>query len=147
MKIRALAIEIICCLFIAMFLYAAVSKLADYGNAYLKMLNQPFDDKYAAFLTWAVPLVEIGISLLLIPEKTRNTGLYAATGLMAVFTGYVSFVLSGYYPGGVPCSCGGFISRMNWSQHLYFNIAFVVLGITGIVLFHYQHKRLTVYIP
>ncbi|WP_295119749.1 MauE/DoxX family redox-associated membrane protein [uncultured Chitinophaga sp.] len=137
MKTRAIIIEIICCLFIAMFLYAAITKLTDYHNSFLKMLNQPFDNKYAPFMTWAVPAVEIIISSLLISEKTRRIGLYAATGLMLIFSGYVTFVLSGYYNGVVPCSCGGFLSSMNWTQHLLFNLFFVAIGVVAL----FFHKR------
>ncbi len=59
-------------------------------------------------------------------------GLYAAFSLMTMFTAYIVAILR--FSDYVPCSCGGVLQNMTWNQHLVFNIAFVLLALTGIIL-------------
>ncbi|MFD2888991.1 MauE/DoxX family redox-associated membrane protein [Chitinophaga cymbidii] len=133
MKARAIIVEIIVFLFIVMFLYASVSKLSHYQTSYLQMLNQPFPDQLAGFMTWAVPAFEILICIGLAFTQTRKLALYTATGLMTIFTGYVVYLWF-FFKGAIPCSCGGAISSLTWFQHIYFNSFFVIIGVIGILL-------------
>jgi hypothetical protein len=81
---------------------------------------------YENFLAWFIPSLEIAIAATLLIPRTRVAGLWAAFGLMLVFSIYV-YVLAHFYrfPG---CSCGGIISQLNWKQHFYFNVGFTLLG-------------------
>ena len=72
------------------------------------------------------------ISLLLVLTLTRKKGLYASGILLSGFTIYLAYmVLSGLK---LPCHCGGVISSMTWQQHIWFNVAFVLLAYAGIRL-------------
>lgn len=133
MKARSIIIEIIVFLFIVMFLYASVSKLSHYQTSYLQMVNQPFPDQIAGFMTWFVPAIEILICIGLAITRTRLLALYVATILMTIFTGYVVYIWF-YMDGAIPCSCGGAISSLSWPQHIYFNSFFVIIGLIGMVL-------------
>jgi hypothetical protein len=34
----------------------------------------------------------------------------------------------------LPCSCGGVLEELSWSQHIVFNSIFILLGITAIII-------------
>lgn len=117
---------------IFLFIYAAISKLFDYQNSQLQLSKSPFITEHASVLVWAVPAMEIFISLLLVFKRTRIVGFYASLFLMTVFTAYIYAML--HYSYYIPCSCGGILSHMDWRTHFWFNVVFVVLSIAGIIL-------------
>ena len=121
-----------CALLILLFLYASIQKLGHWKLFLHDMNNQPLPHWLASFVIVFIPASEILISLLLIPDKTRLVGLWASLGLMTVFTSYTVLVLLNYFGTVFPCSCGGVIRKLNWSQHLVLNLAYVGIAITGI---------------
>jgi putative oxidoreductase len=125
-------IKIICTLLVFLFVYAAVSKLANWSTFVSDMNNQPFPAFLKPVLVWAVPLTELAIAGLLLFDTTRVIGLYASLLLMVVFTLYTAVVLLHFFA-YVPCSCGGIIKNLSWGQHLVFNGFFVLIAITGIL--------------
>lgn len=129
---RNLMVEIISCLFIILFVYAAVSKLLDFEQFRVQIGQFPLLSAFANYVAWGVPLVEILVSLLFFFPKLRLVGLWASFTLMVIFSTYIIFVLS--FAVSIPCSCGGVIASLSWSQHLIFNIGFVFLAILGISL-------------
>ena len=133
MKARDIILLACYFLFTSMFLYAAVSKLIAFQVFVVQMQRQPFSDAYGRFLTWAIPAVEILLSLMMVTNVFRKLGLYLSTSLMICFTGYILLVQLHYY-GKIPCSCGGAISKLSWTQHLLFNLFFVGIGFLGIHL-------------
>lgn len=126
-------IDIITALLITLFLYAAVSKLLDTEKFISELKNQPFDNWLAPFIAVGIIALEFIITGLLLSEKTRRTGLICSLSLMILFTGYIGLVLTGYF-GRTPCSCGGIISKLSWTQHLFFNLFFVAISLIGIML-------------
>jgi putative oxidoreductase len=133
---KQILLETAVTLLVMMFLYASFSKYFDFSEFQRAMHKQPFPGWFNTVLTIIIPPAEILISILLMMEKTRKRGLWGAAILMTLFTLYISAVLLRVFP-RVPCSCGGIIKRLNWQQHLVFNLFFLGLAITG--LFH-QHK-------
>ena len=125
------AIKIICTLLVFLFVYAAVSKLADVTTFAADMRNQPFPAFAKPILVWAVPMTELIIAALLIFDTTRLMGLYASLILMVAFTSYTGVVLLHFFK-YVPCSCGGVIKNLSWQQHLVFNLFFVTISLLGI---------------
>jgi putative oxidoreductase len=125
-------IKIICTLLVFLFVYAAVSKLANWTTFVSDMNNQPFPAFLKPILVWAVPLTELAIVGLLVFDTTRVIGLYASLLLMVAFTFYTGMVLLHFFA-YVPCSCGGIIKNFSWEQHLVFNGFFVLIAITGIL--------------
>lgn len=134
MKTRTLFFNAVSLLFITMFVYAAVSKWMDFNVFVSQMHKQPFPSLFLPLLVWGIPLTELCVSLLLMLEKTRFTGLKIATGMMILFTGYIILIKLRYF-GEIPCSCGGAIVQFTWVQHLYFNLFFVSIGLVAILLF------------
>ncbi len=125
-------IRTVSCFFILLFIYAAVSKALDFENFQVQIGQSPLLSAYAGFISYAVIIGELLIVLLLICPKTFLFGLYSATALMTSFTVYIYLILN--YSDFVPCSCGGILEKMGWTEHLIFNIAAVALGIVAIYL-------------
>lgn len=127
-----LLVEFISSLLILLFVYAAVSKLIAFQEFRVTIGQSPLLTPYASWLAWVVPLVEISISMLLVTSRFRLLGLYLSFSLMVLFTAYIAMILT--YADYVPCSCGGVLEAMSWSEHLWFNGFFVLLSIVGIFL-------------
>lgn len=127
-----LTINIISFLFIALFVYAAVSKLLDFETFSVQLAQSPLLSAYAGVIAWLVPGIEIVIALLLMLSKFRVLALYAAFTLMAMFTIYIYIMLN--FSDFIPCSCGGVLEKLSWTQHLVFNVVFIVLGGVAILL-------------
>lgn len=125
-------VEIICLLFVFLFMYASVSKLIDVEKFQVQISQSPLLTNYAWWISWIVPSAEILISILLVIRRSRTIALHAAFGLMAIFTTYIIAIL--LFSENVPCSCGGILDKMGWNEHLIFNIMFVILGFVGIML-------------
>ncbi|GGB23756.1 MauE/DoxX family redox-associated membrane protein [Puia dinghuensis] len=136
---KDLVFQIIICLLILLFVYTAVSKLADYNN-FLFVLRQTDELRpFAAILSIALPLVEIVVAVLLIIPSTRHKGLYTSLILMSVFTIYVAYV--NFLASHRPCACGGVLKGLKWRQHLIFNIIFTLIALAGIWLNKTLHQQ------
>lgn len=131
-KIQNLSLEFICLLYSLLFVYAAVSKVLDFENFQIQLGQSPLLSAFASWVSWFVPIIELGIVTLLIIPKFRNVGLLSALSLMTMFTAYIFIVL--HYSSFVPCSCGGILEKMSWNAHLLFNIAFVLLAASALVM-------------
>jgi len=130
---RKTVIEILSSLLILLFVYASVSKWLDFHTYIGEINNQPFPNWMTPALVWLIPLTEVSIAMLLMVGKTQLLGFWAALILMSLFTIYTILILLKFF-GRVPCSCGGVIEKLSWKQHLFFNLFFVGVAITGIVL-------------
>lgn len=124
--------EFVSSLLVFLFVYAAVSKLLDFGKFRYQLGQSPFITNISGLVVWVIPLAELFISVLLIIKRTRLAGLYASFFLMSLFTGYIWIMLR--YSPYVPCSCGGVLSGMSWQQHFVFNLGFTGLALGGILL-------------
>ena len=142
-RYKGIVLEVICFLFILLFVYAAVSKLTDVQKFTVQIGQSPLLTNIAGFTAWFIPIVEIGVALLLAWPRSRLYGLYGAFALMVMFTVYIIAILS--FSEHIPCSCGGVLEKMGWTEHLIFNIVFLALAAIGILLLtppHYQREDL-----
>lgn len=131
MKKTDVILEVICCAFILLFGYTAVSKFLDFSSfRYDIGRNFPFLHFFEVYIAVAVPSIELIIAVCLIVPRLRKAGLYASMSLMCFFTLYVARILS--FSKDVPCTCGGVLREMTWEQHLWFNIFFTCLALVGI---------------
>src|SRR5690606_26070069 len=131
-KYSTLITEIISILFILLFVYAAVSKLINIERFKVQLSQSPLLTTYSNWVVWFVPLTELIIVLALLIPRYRLIGLYGCLGLMSAFSMYIIAILN--FSDYIPCSCGGILDKMGWTEHLVFNIVFVVLAIVGIFL-------------
>lgn len=135
-KIRDISIIIISYLFIFLFIYAAVSKLLDYNDFSIKIGQSPLLSPFAGFLAIGVPVIELIIAAGLLLPSWRTASLFASLCLMIAFTVYIFIILN--FSSYIPCSCGGILESLGWSEHLIFNIAFVILAIIALILNRYR---------
>ena len=133
-----ISIEIICFLFILLFVYAALNKLSDVHQFKVQLGKSPLITSFADWMAWLVIGTEFLISASLVFSWSRRTGLYASFCLMTMFTAYIVAILN--FSSYIPCSCGGILQDMGWTQHLIFNIFFVVLGAIGVLLYESKPK-------
>jgi hypothetical protein len=91
----------------------------------------------AVVVALALPIAEGIVAGLLFFPKTRLWGLYGSSALMIMFTLYLAYMIS--FTPHLPCSCGGVLKQMTWRQHLIFNIFFLMISLTGLVL---ERKRI-----
>ena len=131
-KWKTSILEIISFLLVLLFMYAAVSKLLDYQVFKTQLSKSPFISSFANLVSWSLPVGEIIVGLTLTYRRTRLFGLYCSLFLMTMFTAYIFAML--HYSYYIPCSCGGILSKMDWTAHLWFNAGFVVLIIAGLLL-------------
>lgn len=127
---RKYLIEVIRVFFIILLIYAAATKLLEYGDFKLQLSQFPYVSSYAGYIAWAVPTIEILIAGLFFFPRLQLKGLYASFFLMTVFTFYITAVLS--FSDSIPCTCGGIIASLSWTEHLVFNAACAFLAYMGI---------------
>lgn len=125
-------VDVIAILFIALFVYTGASKFLDFEYYKLTIEQAAILKPFAGILRWAVPITEILIAVMLLTKKYRLLGLYGSLALMLAFTFYVGGILQ--FNKELPCSCGGIIDKLNWPQHLVFNIIFTILAFIAIRL-------------
>ena len=129
---KAVVVELIVLLYILLFVYAAVSKLLDFENFQVQLGQSPLIGSFAGWLSWIVPFSELCIVGLLLVRRARLYGLYLSFLLMVFFTTYIFTILN--FSASIPCSCGGILERMDWQEHLWFNIFFVGIATVGLFL-------------
>lgn len=133
-----IAIEAIVAMLVILWIYVGISKLIEFYNFRYQLAKWTFFRPYAVFISYAVPITELLIAVLLVPRRSRLLGLWASFLLMVIFTVYVALILS--FAKELPCTCGGVISRLNWPQHLILNIFLTLISLTGILLIKKQLK-------
>lgn len=129
---RTIIIETIVVAYTILFLYTAISKLMDYAVFKEQIAASPILAPVSKLIAIGLPWTEILVTVLLIIPKWRLKGLYASLFLMTAFTIYIGATLA--FSEHIPCSCGGIIAELSWTQHIIFNTVFIGFAITGIIL-------------
>ncbi|MDX6187816.1 hypothetical protein SGQ83_00500 [Flavobacterium sp. Fl-318] len=129
---KRIFIEVICLLYILLFVYAAISKLLDFENFRVQLGQSPLLSAFAGLIAWIIPLLELFIAVLIFVKRWRIIGLFGAFSLMVMFATYIYIILN--YSSFVPCSCGGILEKLGWGEHLFFNLVFIILAAAGILL-------------
>lgn len=134
-KKATLVITIVVLSFVLLFIYAAISKLLDFETFTVQLAQSPLLSAYAGIIAWLIPVLEIAIAILLMTQRFKTLALYAAFTLMVMFTAYIYIILN--FSDFIPCSCGGVLEKLSWTQHLIFNVVFILLAI--VALFYSKH--------
>lgn len=143
MKRKEIVIKIISLLFIALWSYAAFSKILDWEMNKRAMLMQPFPIGMANILSWLIPLLELVLVVFLLNICTRRQALLASVILLSAFSAYIGLILSSAF-GSIPCACAGIFSKMGHAEHLYFNLLFILLGGVALILTHKSQERVSI---
>jgi hypothetical protein len=129
---KHIIVEIVCLLFVILFVYAAVNKLLDVEKFRVQIGQSPMLSLFAHWLAVVIPMIEIIISIMLVFSTVRLFALYAALALMVVFTSYIVAILN--FSIYIPCSCGGVLEKLGWTEHLIFNCLFVLMAVVAITI-------------
>lgn len=135
---RMMIIEVICFLYVILFLYAAFSKVLDYADFRLQISRSPLAKGFSSWQEWSeyiavlIPVLEIVLAIALTIPRYRFKAMIASLALMMMFTIYIVLILT--VAPFIPCLCGGIIQKMSWSQHLVFNVFFIGLALAALVL-------------
>ncbi|MDR6761905.1 putative membrane protein YphA (DoxX/SURF4 family) [Flavobacterium sp. 2755] len=129
---KKIIVEIICILFVLLFVYAAVSKILEFEKFRVQLGQSPLLSVHAGWISWCVIAGELLTASLLFLPRFRTAALLVSLGIMAMFSAYIFIILN--FSSFVPCSCGGILEKMSWDTHLVFNLFFVVLAALGAVL-------------
>ncbi len=129
---KQILIEIISFLFIVLFLYSAGSKLLDYRLFIAQLSQSRYLVNFANIIAWGIPTLEVLIVIGLTVPKTKILGLYSSFALMLIFSIYIFILLVSNEER--PCSCGGVLSMLGWTEHFIFNCIFTLLAFTAILL-------------
>lgn len=130
--IKKYLVDLFIFLFILLFVYAAVSKLVDYETFENQLGQSPLLSAFAGRVAPGVIIIELLIALLLIFERTRLIALFGFYSMMVLFTTYIIIILN--FTDFIPCSCGGVLEQLGWTEHLVFNVGFMGLGVVGIFI-------------
>ena len=122
----------ICLICMFLLIYTAYSKILEHRRFLEGLSRVAVIGSFAVYISWLVPAAEILISVLLIIPNTYKWGLIGFTGLMLLFTGYISSML--LWAKKLPCRCGGAVEKLSWTQHLWFNMAFIAMAVFALWL-------------
>lgn len=139
---KKVIIESISMLFILLFVYASISKLLEFKDFQTQLGQSPLLGAFAIPISYSVIGIELITSLFLAIEKTRKWALYLAFMLMIMFTTYIVIILN--FTTFTPCSCGGVLESLGWTEHLIFNIVFIILAIIAIHLIQVKLSKLRI---
>lgn len=115
-----------------LFIYAAASKMLDFENFQVQLAQSPLLSAYAGIISCAILIIEFGIAVMLLIPESNRWGLYLSVGLMSAFTIYIFLILN--FSDFIPCSCGGILEKLGWTEHLIFNIFFLLLAILAVYI-------------
>lgn len=134
-------IEIISALFILLFVYTAINKFMAIKDLETVLKDYPLIGGMPTLVAWTLPIAELLVALWLFIPRLRLLGLYSSLALMTAFTLYLGYMLT--FTTERPCTCGGMLQQLSWSQHLIFNIFFIVLALAAIRLHNRKKSDLS----
>jgi uncharacterized membrane protein YphA (DoxX/SURF4 family) len=117
-------------LLVLLYTYTGVAKLLQLPQQQAVLAQLPYIGGLSSFIAIAVPVAElVVVCALLIPSLTKP-GLTCSLCMLVVFTTYIIAALLGN--SHLPCSCGGVLRSLTWTQHIFFNSTFIVVNIIAL---------------
>ncbi|WP_288373886.1 MauE/DoxX family redox-associated membrane protein [uncultured Algoriphagus sp.] len=120
--------------------YTGLDKTLRFESSRRAFHNQTFPSELAEVLSYAVPLAELLLAILLVFQITRWWGYLGSILLLTVFITYVGLIWMGAFP-RVPCNCAGLIDFMGWREHFILNSALLVFAIWGLKMDGIKQKE------
>lgn len=110
-----------------MLIYAGVYKLLDV-NLFISQMNQSplIPSTLTPFIAFFLPISEIFLGGFLIFKVNKDI-LGVIFSLMLFFTIYLVALFTLY--SNPPCACGGILSKMDYPEHIAFNVLFTILAL------------------
>ena len=102
----------------------------DFETFQTQLGQSPLLASYAIPISYGIIAIELVTAIFLMFERFRIIALQISLFLMVMFTTYIVIIL--HFTAFTPCSCGGVLEKLGWTEHLIFNGVFVGLALTGI---------------
>ncbi|BDD03608.1 MauE/DoxX family redox-associated membrane protein [Aureibacter tunicatorum] len=110
---------------ILLYSYTGIIKIFDYnGFIYKLKTSSVIDSDLIYYSAMTTPFLEVIIAVALLFNKTKTLGRISSISLMSLFTFYLIFLKAD----GQSCSCGGIFEQLSFDQHLYLNVAFIIIA-------------------
>ncbi|MDF2159430.1 hypothetical protein P2G54_16340 [Algoriphagus sp. CAU 1675] len=123
--------KIISSILILIFCYTGLDKAIRFESSRKAFHNQTFPAELAEILAYAVPGVELLLTLLLFFSVTKWWGYLGSLLLLTVFTTYVGLIWVGAFP-RVPCNCAGILESLGWAEHFFLNLGLIGISVLGL---------------
>ncbi|WP_343748189.1 MauE/DoxX family redox-associated membrane protein [Fluviicola sp.] len=136
MKTKNNILTVICILFALIWGFAGLLKIIAHEAYYDNLIGSAIYRDYADILFYLLPTLEILAGMMLFWKRTLTIGLSLTVVLFGVYTAFNVYILLMDNP---PCSCHGFIKRLDWKQHLIVHVSLLVLALLALGL-HLQTK-------
>lgn len=131
--VKKVYIEAIVIALIVLFSHTAYNKLFIELTATQSVLKHyPLIGSSPVFFSWTIPICEVVVILLLLIPKLKVFGIAASVLLLFSFTIYIIYMLS--VTTELPCTCGGMIRNLTWTQHIVFNVICILFAISALIL-------------
>ncbi len=141
LSVRSVVINLTCALFVLLFTYAALSKILDFQKFQIELGKSPLINSFSIWVAYGIPVSELVLVFLLFVQRTQLLALYCSFSLMIMFTAYIIAILQ--YSDYIPCSCGGVLQNMTWTEHVWFNVFFIVISAASVLLYPNRIKSLS----
>jgi len=139
-NLKLFLVEIVTALFILLFVYASLTKIVDFQKFRIELSRSPILNRFGDFIAVGIPSIELIIATLLAIKRFQYYALYFSFSLMGMFSVYIVAILK--FSPYIPCSCGGILQNMSWTQHLVFNIGFLFIGALAILIYPDRKEEL-----
>jgi uncharacterized membrane protein YphA (DoxX/SURF4 family) len=116
----------------SLFAFTAYEKIMDHKRFMNGIAKVEIIGELAFLISWTIPIIEVLIAAMLLVPQTLRIGLWCFLGMMTIFSVYILIAL--IWASKLPCHCGGVIETLSWTEHLWFNIAFILLSLAAIRL-------------
>ncbi|MHC8949753.1 MauE/DoxX family redox-associated membrane protein [Sphingobacterium hungaricum] len=130
---RKLIVITLLALLLLLWIPACLDKILHFAVFKNGMLAQPISTTFAKLLSYAVPIAEIIIILLLLIPRLQLYGCLLSSALLFAFSAYILLMYVADAR-SLPCICGSLIPQLGWFWHLWFNLLFLALSIGAYVL-------------
>jgi len=131
---QRIIVQIATLLLVFVLVYTGLTKWINFSHYSRSMLSQPLPSGWLNILIYVIPIVEIIAALLLIPQHTRQLGLWITSILMMSFTAYVWYIKFSSWE-NTTCPCGGLFSQLTWNQHAWVNSLLTIIAITTTIIY------------
>src|SRR5690606_9588578 len=120
---------------LARWLPITIDKTFDFAAFQSGILNQPFPNFLGYILIYTLPVLDMATVATLVVSRCQKLGLILSTTLLTAFSTYIAIAFLGTWE-QLPCGCGSVIKGMNWTQHLIFNLIFLMFSGWGLYLWY-----------
>lgn len=127
-------IDFICTLMLLLlWVPVSIDKVLNYEVFRASMIRQPFPDQWGVLLSYLLPALEALVVIALVFQRGRHYGFALSFVLLLAFSIYIGLALIGTWD-KIPCGCGSVIAGLSWQQHFWFNMFFLGISASGLLL-------------